>query len=192
MKDLLIIPGLGDDVSYTKFLVKGWEKKYGIKTHVVAFGWEGSADKFDERFLEMNKKLDELIDKNENVSVLGISAGGSAAINLFSKRKHKIKKVITVCGRLSDINIKPSWKNNNNSYRILKPSIKLCEENTAKLSIQDKKRILTLRPIYDDIVPIRTMTIEGAINKKVNSMQHMISIFLIMTLYSKTIVKFLE
>jgi hypothetical protein len=192
MTNLLIIPGLGDDVNWTKFLTRNWEKNYGIKIHVIAFGWEGDASKFQSRFNAMEKNLDALLEKEENVSLLGISAGGSAVINLYFKKRTKVKKVVTVCGRLNDVNIKPSWKNNAESYRILKHSIKLCEENTNKLINEDKKRILTIRPYYDDIVPVRTMIINGALNEKIYSVQHMISIALGLTFYSKKIADFLK
>lgn len=192
MQHLVIIPGLGDDVRYTKFLVRNWKKKYKITPHVIGFGWSGEASEFGSKYKNISNYLDDLLEKEDDVSLLGISAGGSAVVNLFSERKNKIKKVITVCGRLSDININPSWKNNSDSLRILKESIKICEKNIENISPEDKKKIMTIRPFYDDIVPVRTMTIDGAKNMRVNSVQHMISIYLAMTLYSGSIVKFIK
>ena len=192
MQNLLIIPGLGDDVRYTKFLTGNWEKKYNIKSHVVAFGWWGDSNKFNERFEKMKKYLDDFIEKNENVSILGISAGGSAAINLFSQKKDKLRYAVIVCGRLHDSNLRSMWYLRKKDLGVFEESIKLCEKNIDQLSEGDKKRILTIRPLYDEIVPVRTMTIKGAENKRINSVQHMVSISLALTLYSGIIAKFLK
>lgn len=192
MQNLLIIPGLGDDVRYTKFLTRDWEEKYSIKPHIVAFGWSGESSEFPDRFKKMEKYVDDYIKENNNVSVLGISAGGSAVINLFSRRKDKLKHAVVVCGRLHDSNVRKMWNHRAEDLGVFEESIKLCEKNLESLSDKDKERILTIRPFYDDIVPVRTMTIDGARNIRINSVQHMISIYLAMTLYSKTIANFLK
>ena len=140
----------------------------------------------------MEEYVDDFIKENNNVSILGISAGGSAVINLFFKRKDKIKHTVVVCGRLRDSNVRKMWYLRAEDLGVFEESIKLCEKNINQLSEEDKKRILTIRPFYDDIVPVKTMTIDGAVNKRINSIQHMVSIFLAMTLYSKLIAKFIK
>lgn len=192
MENLLIIPGFADDVKYTKFQTRNWEKKYNIKPHVVAFVWNGDSDKFPGRLKKMEEYVDDFIKENNNVSVLGISAGGSAAINLFSKRKDKIKRAVAVCGRLHDPNLRDMWYLKAKNLGVFEESVKLCEKNINQFSKDDNKKILTIRPFYDDIVPVRTMTIEGANNKRVFAIQHMISIYLSMTWYSRTIADFLK
>lgn len=192
MQHLIIIPGLGDDVRYTKFLTRNWEKKYNIRPHVVAFGWSGDAQKFQERYEKVEKYMDEFLENNKNVSILGISAGGSAVINLFYPRRDKIKKLVTVCGRVRDPNVRKMWNHKPEVLGVYQESVKLCEKNLDKLTLDDKKRILTISPFYDEVVPLRTMTIEGANNEKVFAAQHMVSIALSMSLYSKTIVDFLK
>lgn len=192
MKNLIIIPGLGDDARYTKFLTRGWEKKYGIKITVMTFGWNGESDEFQERLDAIDKKIKEFLQENKNVSLLGISAGGGAVINLYSKNKDKIEKVICVCGRLSDPNIGKMWNHRKKDLGIFIESVRLAEENTGKLDKKELEKFLTIRPVYDDVVPVRTMTLDGAKNKKVKAVQHMISIFLIMTFYSRISAKFIN
>lgn len=187
MITLIIIPGLGDDARYTKFLMRSWEIKYGIRPQVITFGWKGSKTDFAAKYKKMNEKVDEIVKKAEDVSILGISAGASAALNIFYQRPDKIRHMISVCGRLRDPNIGKMWNHKESDLGVFEESIKLCEQNLEKLNKNDKKRILTVRPFFDDIVPVRTMTIDGAVNKRINAFQHMISINLAMTLYSKTI-----
>lgn len=192
MRHLVIIPGLGDNDDYVRFLTRSWERKYDIKTHVIAFGWKGKANEFEDHLNKLRRYIDNLLKQNGDVSILGISAGASAAINLFSARKHKINKVISVCGRLRDQNVKQRFYYPKMQLDIFKKSLNLCEINQEKLTKEDKERILTIRPFYDDVVPVRTMTIDGAVNRKIFAAQHGISIYLAMTLYSKTIVKLLS
>lgn len=192
MKNLIIIPGLGDDARYTKFLTRNWEKKYGIKITVMTFGWTGEANKFQERFDVIDEKINKFLQENKNVSLLGISAGGSAVINLYTKNKDKIERVICVCGRLKDPDIGKMWNHRKKDLGIFTQSVRFAEENTCKLDKKDLDKFLTIRPFYDDVVPVRTMTLNGAKNKKVNSIQHMISIFLIMTFYSKISAEFIN
>ena len=192
MKNLIIIPGLGDDARYTKFITKNWEKNHGIKVTVMNFGWSGNDDKFQKRFDAIDKKIEKFLQENKNVSLLGISAGGSAVINLYSKRKDQIEKVICVCGRLRDPNIGRMWNHRKKDLGVFTQSVRLAEKNIEKLNEKDLEKFLTIRPIYDDVVPVRTMTLNGAKNKKVNAIQHMISIFLIMTRYSSISAKFIN
>lgn len=192
MKNLFIIPGIGYTVDWIKFLTRNWEKEYGIEPHVVDFVWMAESDKFPLRFERMGKYLDEDIKESKDISLLGISAGGSAVVNLFYPRKDKIKKVITVCGRVHDPNVRKMWNHKPEVLGVYEESVKLCETNLDKLTSQDKKRILTIRPLYDEVVPTKTMTIEGAVNERILAAQHMVSISLALSLYSKTIVDFLK
>ncbi len=131
MHNLLIIPGLGDDVRWVNFEVRNWEKKYNIKPHVIAFGWKGEAKEFKDKFEKILNHVDELLKEKNDVSVLGISAGGSAAVNIFSARKNKIKHAVSVCGRVNDVNIKPSWRNKEN-YSLISKSYSSLVQSTRR------------------------------------------------------------
>lgn len=192
MQNLFIIPGIGYTVDWIKFLTRNWEKKYGIEPHVVDFNWMADSEKFPGRFERMGKYLDEDMKDGRDISLLGISAGGSAVINLFYPRRNKIKKVVTVCGRVRDPNVRKMWNHKPEVLGVYQESVKLCEKNLDKLTPDDKKRILTIRPFYDEVVPVRTMIIDGANNQRINAAQHMISISLAMTLFSGRISKFVN
>lgn len=192
MQNLFIIPGIGYTVDWIKFLTRNWERKYGIEPHVVDFNWMADSEKFPGRFERMGKYLDEDMKDGREISLLGISAGGSAVINLFYPRRNKIKKVVTICGRVRDPNVRKMWNHKPEVLGVYEESVKLCEKNLDKLSDEYKEKIMTVRPYFDEVVPLRTMTIEGARNERVNSAQHMVSIALSMSLYSKIIVDFLK
>ena len=69
--------------------------------------------------------------------------------------------------------------------RSFKESVLLCEENQKTISIRDSKRILTVRALYDETVPILTTTILGARNDQIFSIGHVFSIALSMTFLSR-------
>ena len=132
MQNLIIIPGLGDDARWTKFLTRKWEKQYDIKPQIITFGWKGERKDFSTRFENMNSKVDDFIQTENNVSILGISAGASAALNIIYPRRDKIKHMVSVCGRLRDSNIGKMWNHRANDLGVFKESIELCEETIKK------------------------------------------------------------
>lgn len=92
----ILITGL-NDFDWTKLISESWNKKR-IKTLLFRSDWKSNED-----YQKKLKRLIDLIDKeskNNEVSLIGISAGGSLSINAFSQRKSKINKIITVCSRV--------------------------------------------------------------------------------------------
>ena len=190
MQYLIIIPGLTDGISKLTSITKGWEEKHGISPHIIKFGWQGVDKDLNSRLKIIGENIDDILKEEKDVSLLGTSAGGSAVINLFYPRRKKINKVINVCGRVSKVeNIKPVFKND---MTLFKNSVIKCEKIIKKLSVEDKEKILTIRPVYDEVVSTKDMIITGTTNKRIISAEHILSIKLAMTLYSKIIVDFLK
>jgi hypothetical protein len=192
MIDLIIIPGLADDVKYTKFLVRNWESKYNVRLHVISFGWNGGINEFDNKFKLFLEKVDEIINNGNKISIIGISAGASVAINTFYLRKDRINKAISVCGRLRDQNVKQRFYYPKEKLNIFKESILLCEKTLSNLTNEDRKRLLYFLPLFDDVVPVKTMEIKGASSKKIYSIQHMFNILYTIRIYSKFIIDFIS
>ena len=59
------------------------------------------------------------------------------------------------------------------------------------LTISERKKIMTLRPLFDEVVPPFTVPIKGAKNKITFSLEHSLSIALNMTLFKKQIIDFI-
>ena len=59
------------------------------------------------------------------------------------------------------------------------------------LTNSDRKKILTLRPLFDEVVPPYTVPIQGARNEITPSIEHVISIALNMTLFKRKIINFI-
>ena len=65
------------------------------------------------------------------------------------------------------------------------------EKNEPKLSREDRKKIMTVRALFDELVPDETSWIKGATNKKINSVEHMFSIWIGLSFY-KPLINFLK
>ncbi len=187
----IIIPGLGNNVDLHVFASKGW-KKFGIIPHVFDAKWKTEEKGFSEKFERALRLVDSLANKNSKISIVGNSAGSSFALNLFGKRRRQISRVIINCGRVRD----GDWPwftfdQATASSPSFKESVLMSQKLEKTLTISDRKKILTLRPLFDQVVPPSTVPIKGAVNKITYSLEHSLSIALNMTLFKKQIIDFI-
>lgn len=186
---VIVIPGLGDRVRSLSFATRNWSREYGITPFIHPMHWVGSEEPFETKLKRLVGLIDELYMEGFTISLLGTSAGGSCVINAFCERKSKIKTVINVCGRLKKgEHTFPSLDWAAQKSPSFKQSVILCEENVKQLTPQDTEKIVTIRPLFDEVVPSNLVPIEGATNIRIVAIEHSISIILAMTLYSKTII----
>jgi pimeloyl-ACP methyl ester carboxylesterase len=188
---VIIIPGLGNGVSKHLWAAQSW-KKYGIIPHVFDTKWKIVENGFPEKFNRALKLIDSLSDRNSWVSIVGNSAGSSFALNLYGKRRAKISRVIINCGRVRD----GDWPwftfdQATASSPSFKESVLRSQELEKTLTTNDRKKILTLRPLFDEVVPPSTVPINGAKNKVIFSLEHSLTIALNMTLFKKQIIDFI-
>jgi len=122
---------------------------------------------------------------------LGTSAGASAVLNAFFARRDDIRSVVSVCGRLrAGDGVYPSLDQSRNRL-LFKPSVLCCDEGISRLTPADTAKILTIRPLFDELVPVTTMTIAGATNRRILAVEHMVGIYLALSVYARLIVDFL-
>lgn len=188
---VIIIPGLGNNVDLHVFASKSW-KKFGIIPHVFDAKWKTEEKGFSEKFERALRLVDSLANKNSKISIVGNSAGSSFALNIFGKRRRQISRVIINCGRVRD----GDWPwftfdQATASSPSFKESVLMSQKLEKTLTISDRKKILTLRPLFDEVVPPSTVPIEGAKNKITLSLEHSLSIALSMTLFKRQIIDFI-
>jgi len=188
---VIIIPGLGYGVKKIQFATYCW-RWFGLIPIVHAMNWRDR-----ENFQPKLARLVELIDrysKNGNtVSLVGTSAGGSAVVNAYRERKNKIHRVINVCGRLRTGTHKGfrSFESKTKTSPAFAQSIQLSEKRQKDLTKTDRQKIMTIRPLFDEVVPPDTTVVKGAQNKIILSIGHVLSIALSLTLFSKPLLEFL-
>lgn len=189
---LIVVPGLsGDNFLFSK-VVNSW-KRYGFIPHVHDVGWKDGEESFKPKLQRLVKQIDELYRDSNTISFIGTSAGGSAVLNALCERKNKIYKVVNICGRLrTGKNVSPTLGAAAKNSKAFYESVIMCEEKTKTLGEMDRKKILTVRALFDEIVPTSTTTLTGAKNIQIISIGHVLSIASAMTIYPRSIIDFLK
>lgn len=188
-----MIPGLGNDSIHIYNPMLNWWKKKGIEMVLFQTEWRSK-----ENYKNKLKRLLDLIDektKTNKVSLIGMSAGGSLAINAFSERKNEINKVITVCSRLriGKMNGLSGFKKRVEDYPSFKESLIKNEENEKLLSKKEREKIMTVHALFgDQLIKADTATITGATNITVPTCGHRVSIFSSLTIFSKPLREFIK
>jgi len=189
---VLIIPGLGNEVWLVRLLTNHW-RHWELEPEVLSVDWQNS-ESFNIKFTNLNKKIDQFLKNDCKVSLIGISAGGSAALNLFSERSKDFNKVINVCGRLKT-GPRIGWRSFSRmtaSSPAFAQSVKLFEKQGKLLTRKDREKIMTVRAKFgDELVPCKTTILDGATNIQIPTIEHSISIYLSLTIFSNRLINFL-
>lgn len=185
---IVILPTLMDDASAIRLFTRFWPL-FGLTPVVLKFGWKDIKDDagFTQNFDRIIFEIDRLA-KIGTVSLVGCSAGGNILINIFSQRKSIIHRVINVCGALRSGGVASKF----DTPAYLK-SLQYCEQAIAKLSEEDKKKIMTIRPRFgDEFVKPEQVNVEGAKNISLPTFEHIFSIMFALTIFSKLLFNFLK
>lgn len=189
---VIIVPGLGNENKGHGLLTRWW-KVFGTEVYVCGLNWKIEENGFEEKLEKIIGLIDKLYDKNKKLSLIGTSAGGSAVLNAFFARKNKIHKVINICGRLrSGDGLFYSFAQATAKSPSFNESVLRAEKLEPKLTKEDRQKIMTVRPIFDEIVPGETVGIKGAKSIVLPSVEHALSGLFALTLFSHPIIQFIK
>lgn len=188
---VIYVPGLDDNRKGYDFLINNWSV-YGIIPHVHRVGWHDKEKNFKPKLNRLLAEINKLLNKGNIVSLVGGSAGGSAVLNTLLEQP-KINAVVNLCGRLrAGKNVFPSLGFAARRSPSFKDSVLLFEKREPKMLPSQRSKVLNLIPIWDEVVPRSTVPLRGATNRTLPSIEHMISGFLGMTLFSPILMKFIK
>lgn len=190
---VIIIPGLGDGVQLMEWATRHFRLS-GLSPLVSSVGWRDDERSFTPKLTRLVGLIDGLLEKGKTVSLIGTSAGGSAALNAFIERRDSIHRVINVCGRLRVGPTTGLWSfgDKTKTSPSFADSVVMCERHQTSLSGNDLKRVMTVVPLFDETVPRETVGIKGAHNIQIPTIEHVLSISLAMTLLSYRLTSFLK
>src|SRR5689334_11535402 len=196
MDHVIYIPGLNDQLLQNKLLVKFipmmWNK-YGVVTHIFEPHW--SEDKtFQPKLEKIVSQINSLAEGSNRIYLIGQSAGGAAALNAFALCKNRVKAAISINGRLRrGNNAFPSLDLAAKGNRAFKDSVLLFEKVIEKkLTKDDRKRIMIIHPLWDDIVPIFTAKLERTTDVTMPIITHALGGIFACTVYAKKMMSFLK
>ena len=178
---LIIIPGLGDR-KWLYSLVKPIWYFLGFKTYIYKYGWNNNKDRNSDIYQNLVSFIDQI--KSEQIYILGVSAGGTAAINILATRCEKIQKVVTICTPYLQV---PRLNNSQivSSVNQLQLTLQNMDEPT-------KNKILAIYSPYDQIVSQKYRNPTDIKSKRIITVGHNLSIVFSMTILSGYIKNFFK
>ena len=191
---VIIVPGLGDETSAIRLFTNHW-RSHGLEPVIHSVGWHDDKNNFKSKLQNIVKLIDKFSKEGSTVSLLGVSAGGSAVLNAFIEQKDRIHRVVNICGRLRAGTQKGfrSFEARTSSSPAFAQSIILCESSESKLSKSDRSKVMTVRAMFgDELVPSDTAVLKGAYNTRIPTPEHIFSIGMALTILSKPIILFIQ
>jgi pimeloyl-ACP methyl ester carboxylesterase len=186
---ILYISGLGDHAPQTrKRLGLFWHYKH-VDFEVFPMRW-GVDELWAIKLDRLLKQIDTYTAKGYTVSLIGESAGASAAINALRKRTKMLRAVVLLCGKSQYPNRVASRLYTKNPS--LRNSLADSHHIAQNLTSDEKHKILNIHPIADEVVPVWETKIPGVKNVRIPSVGHAPSILLGATLYNLIIVRFIK
>lgn len=187
---VILVPGLGDGNILLNLITFNWSLN-GFASEIHLAPWERTKEPFEDKLKRLEDQIDSY--KDEKVSLVGISAGGSLVLNAFMNRPKVVSNVITVCAPVRVIlgkrEIGDRYLDENPALRA---SLERCEKKLEGLSAEERKRIMTISSTYDQVVPDKAPPVEGASNLKVPGFDHRLAITTAFILKNRTMIEFLK
>lgn len=168
---VLYFNGLGDgSTRFRERVAIHYLARRGVQVAHVPINWR-SGETFPgllERMLERTKQ--ELL-AHDSVVLVGSSAGGSLALNIFGALHEERVYAVTLCSRVC-LALLPRWDKRSlekmayigksNESRNFFDSVTYCSHTTIPgLTSTDRQRIVTVQQWADFVVPRPTMSVPG-------------------------------
>jgi|SRR3989344_3301891 len=185
---VIIGPGLDGRIGGIKWLTRNWQEKYGFHPEATSITWK-DGEHFAPKLKQITDLIDQFAEKDDLISLVGCSVSGSAMLNAFVERKELIHRVVNNGGF-----VRPGTAKNFRSFSLrskvspaFRASVLRFAELEPTLTAADRKKILTVRPLWEELVPPETVVIQGAINATVPMVEHILGIVTALVKYDPVI-----
>lgn len=162
MNYYIYIPGLGEkkSIEWQRKAIKKWNssKRQAV---LIDAQWYNQQETYSAKYQRILNEVREFMEvKSGKFCVVGASAGGSMAINIYEALR--LNGAVTIAGKLlSPGTIGQSYQT---SAPALRESVTRSEEIIQSLPSNRKKLALTISPLIDEIVSKNDMKINGIKN----------------------------
>lgn len=138
----------------------------------------------DQKMTAIDRAIDRA--RGKNVVLVGESAGGGMVVHMMTRRDD-INAGITICGKNSHPEtVGDHYLSKSPAFRTLMEGL---NESLDRLASKQQKRIISITPLHDGLVPIHEMLPPGLRRVKVLSIGHFVTIVMMLTLYSPVVVR---
>lgn len=185
---VIYITGLNDsNPTLQKFAVKTWQI-YGVNPIFFQSKWASNETFFD-KIDRLTDVIDQKIKEGNRVSLFAVSAGASLAVAAYAKRNN-INSAVFVCGKLRRPEaVGESYYQENPVFR---GAMENLNANVAKLNKAEKSNIISITPLFDEVVAVGDAKIDGAKNVIFPSLFHALTIGLSISIFSFIPIFFLK
>jgi hypothetical protein len=187
----IYIPGLGGEqiVDRQRKIVAKWPKRGKHGALFLDARWHNQTETYAEKLDRICKTVQVYKTKNPGkYCVIGASAGASMAINVFDELK--LDGLVTIAGKIRYPNrIGPHYRTNAPHFY---DSVVDSDKRLQKLSDAQKRRILAIVPLVDEVVWTSEAKIPGAKNVRLAIPGHFLGIGAALTLGHKRIFRWFE
>ena len=189
-KNIVVIPGLGDDLKWTAFWLQFWNTP-DANLHLISAEWGYRYGNDYDKTTLLKRKLAEIVAGGEPADVVAISASASLALRVMREDRRLINRLVNVCGRLTlPATGLPTFDRNIDSHPVYRSIVRSLDDNQRFITAEYLERVMTLRGLYDEQVPVSTIPLEGATNVRMPVIGHNLSITTALTAYRSRITDF--
>lgn len=181
---ILYVPGLGDDYDrFRKIALRPWSV-FGIKAQLLPMAWYDGRS-YQEKYQQASGIIAGLIKSGVTVSLVGESAGGSMAINLFAAHP-EVAHLITIAGvNGSSTPVAARTLRRGPAFAVSRQHL---TSSLSQISQRRRRDVYTLSALSDRVVAAQYSRMLGAHNRRILSIGHLLTITLCLTLLSGYIV----
>lgn len=169
---IIYIPGLGDSrVGGQRLAVRLW-RFWGVQPELFQMSW-ADGEPFEPKLERLLTRIDALA-KTHMVSLVAASAGATAALNAYAVRQDAIHGVVCIAGKINNPSaVGAGYKRKNPAFW---ESMQATTNSLAALDAAKRRNILSIRGMFDPIVPARDSIIEGGENRLTIAGGHAVTI----------------
>jgi len=176
---VIFISGVGDRKRWFYDLIVWRWKLFGFHTHAFIFGWDNHRSTFDDQFAKLLQYIDTFSD--DKICLVGVSAGGTAALNAFIARPHIAKLAM----------VSSPFQRHTYTHQMLLESIKRANKSFETVDFEQKSKLLTITGHRDQTVPPVLSLLREAERKFVLGFSHGASIVMATLIQTGSLRRFL-
>ena len=189
---LVYVPGLADKLHYkvgqrtALFLWHG----SSVRPYYFVPNWVDKTETFTQKLDRLLHTIDHLYNKGHTVSLMAASAGSSMALLAFLRRRDRIHRVVSICGKLHHPNTVPGVLFTFNPA--FKASLQAFVRHEHELTSRDARAILLVQAARDSYVPTGDGEVKGAHHYKLPTVGHVFTIMMALTIFRRHIIRFVQ
>ena len=179
---VLYINGLGNgSIQIVDRLIAFWWQMAGAKMYYARVNWYDDED-IETKIQRVESQAQDLLKAHGGVVILGSSAGGSLALNVFYQLRNQ--NICVVCSRARLRVGKYEQSDRNSLYRRARLGtqkqsksfydsvVRVEDEIIPNLTKSDKQRVFIQSQLVDNIVPTNLMSIKGVSEQRSFAFDH--------------------